>query len=101
MPVLVVRTLRVNPLLMLVLVGTLSGVNPFQCLPIAFNVGTATASLLADPQYLGLKQPRPVGAEYDSFMDEFVAALKTWQPHMLLQFEDFGNTNAFRYMLSS
>lgn len=43
-------------------------------------------------------QRRATGAEYDAFIAEFMAALATWQPHMLLQFEDFANHNAFRLL---
>lgn len=75
-----------------------AGVDPSQCLPMAFDVGTANQALLSDPKYKGLKQDRVSEAEFDELMAEFFAALRVWQPHMLLQFEDFGNHNAFRLL---
>jgi malate dehydrogenase (oxaloacetate-decarboxylating)(NADP+) len=48
--------------------------------------------------YPGMRRRRATGIEYDDFVSEFMSALKEWQPHILLQFEDFGNENAFRYV---
>lgn len=53
---------------------------------------------LDDPEYRGIKAPRITGDAFDSFMSEVLESLKAWQPHMLLQFEDFGNNNAFRLL---
>ena len=60
------------------------------------HAGTNNEDLLSDPMYRGLRQPRASTEEYDAFIDEFMSAIKTWQPHVLVQFEDFGNCNAFR-----
>jgi malic enzyme len=40
----------------------------------------------------------PAGAEFDEFMGEVMESLQAWQQHMLVQFEDFGNNNAFRLL---
>jgi malate dehydrogenase (oxaloacetate-decarboxylating)(NADP+) len=43
-----------------------------------------------------LRERRAEGEAYDTFLGEVMDALHAWQPHSLLQFEDFGNHNAFR-----
>ncbi|KAF6252741.1 cytosolic NADP malic enzyme [Scenedesmus sp. NREL 46B-D3] len=77
-----------------------AGVNPMQCLPICVDIGTNNPTYLEDPDYRGIKAPRVTGAEFDEFMGEVMESLQSWQPHMLVQFEDFGNNNAFRLLES-
>lgn len=49
--------------------------------------GTNNRELLVDPAYKGLRLRRLTGEAYEQLVAEFVAALKAWQPHVLLQFE--------------
>jgi malate dehydrogenase (oxaloacetate-decarboxylating)(NADP+) len=75
-----------------------AGIHPTHCMPVMLDVGTNNESLLNDPLYNGLERRRVRGPEYDELFSEFVAAANELFPHILIQIEDFGNTNAFRLL---
>ena len=76
-----------------------AGIHPSLCLPIQIDVGTNTKTIRDDPAYVGLRQERDRSPAYDSLIAEiFSAAKEAYGENVLIQFEDFGNSNAFRLL---
>ncbi len=72
-----------------------AGINPANSLPVVLDFGTDNKKLLADPFYLGVRQPRIRGAKYFEMVDAFIEAWSKRFPNALLQWEDLSKSTAF------
>jgi len=75
-----------------------SGICPFQTLPVNLDVGTNTAELLDNPNYLGTHSKRLTGEAYLQVVDQFVAAIRKKWPKAIIQWEDFAKNVAFEVL---
>src|SRR5258705_2595 len=86
------------PIGKMALYTALGGIHPEHCLPILLDVGTDNEERLSSPLYIGWRNHRVRGAEYDAFVDAFVNSVKQRWPNVLLQWEDFAGSNAARLL---
>ncbi|KAH7156468.1 hypothetical protein EDB81DRAFT_840576 [Dactylonectria macrodidyma] len=82
----------------LVLTTLCGGIHPNRTLPVVLDCGTDNEDLLKDDLYLGLRENRVRGEEYDRFVDNFVSAARKLYPKAYIHFEDFGLHNARRIL---
>ena len=70
------------------------GIAPEKTLPILLDLGTNNKERLEDPTYIGWREHRIRGKEYDDFIEQFVQAVMKRFPDVLLQWEDFASVDA-------
>ena len=86
------------PIGKMALYTALGGLHHEYCLPVLLDVGTDNEERLANPIYIGWRNKRVRGQQYDDFIETFVRAVEKRWPHVLLQWEDFAGTNAARLL---
>jgi malate dehydrogenase (oxaloacetate-decarboxylating)(NADP+) len=69
-----------------------AGVPPQVLLPMVIDFGTNNETLLNDPLYLGIHEPRASIAERDTFVEEFVQAVQEVFPRCCIHFEDWAGS---------
>lgn len=72
-----------------------AGIRPWETIPLTLDVGTDNSDDLKDLYYLGYKEGRLEGSEYEDFIDKFVNGITSKFPNILIQWEDFSKQNAF------
>ncbi len=82
------------PIGKLSLYTAIGGIHPARTLPVLLDVGTDNEALLDNPRYLGRRDRRLTGAEYDEMIEAFVSAVEAELPGTLLQWEDFATAHA-------
>lgn len=70
-----------------------AGIHPNRVLPVVLDCGTDNEGLLNDPLYLGLREKRVRGPQYDKFVDTFIESARKLYPRAYIHFEDFGLDN--------
>ncbi len=75
-----------------------AGVSPYTTLPITLDAGTDNKERLNDPLYIGIRQERVRGEEYQAFIDRFIDAVCKVFPNVLLQWEDLLKANAIKQL---
>jgi malate dehydrogenase (oxaloacetate-decarboxylating) len=82
----------------LMLTTICAGIHPSRTLPVVLDCGTDNKEHLDDPLYLGLREKRVRGKQYDNLIDAFITSARKRYPKAILHFEDFGLTNARRIL---
>jgi malate dehydrogenase (oxaloacetate-decarboxylating) len=85
----------------LALMTLCAGIHPNRVLPVVLDCGTDNETLLNDPLYLGLREKRVRGKEYDRLIETFVKSARELYPRAYLHFEDFGIDNGEKDLGSS
>ncbi|KAL7737643.1 hypothetical protein ACLKA6_007751 [Drosophila palustris] len=77
----------------------LGKIPPEYLMPVLLDVGTNNKQLLADPLYIGVREERIRGEEYEDLVQELMDAIvESWGPQTLIHFEDFATPNAFKFI---
>ncbi|GMH92443.1 hypothetical protein TrST_g1894 [Triparma strigata] len=76
------------------------GVNPGKCLPVTLDCGCNVDEIREKDTYAGVKRKRDMSVEqFDKLVQNFMeASMEVFGREVLIQFEDFGNGNAFRVL---